>query len=78
LGGAGAVKEGVRAGLGISILSGRAVEEDVQAGRLATVTITGIPIERRFHLVSFPGRAHSPAGKRFLGFLQKEGGSGLG
>jgi molybdate transport repressor ModE-like protein len=46
-----AVKAAVLAGLGAAVLSRRAVEADVRAGRLAALTVDGLPLARDLFLV---------------------------
>jgi len=67
-----AVKEGVKAGLGISILSERALETEVEAGALKVLEIEGIRMARRFFLIRDKRRIASPACKAMLDFLIAE------
>jgi DNA-binding transcriptional LysR family regulator len=71
LGTSTAVKEGIKAGLGISILSSRAIETEVKAGILKTVKIEGLPkITRDFYLIRDRRRMASPLCQAMLEFLQ--------
>ncbi|UCD85335.1 MAG: LysR family transcriptional regulator [Deltaproteobacteria bacterium] len=74
LGSTEAVKQGIRAGMGVSILSKKAVEVEVENGLLRTVPIRGTRFTRCFYLISHASRTMSPAGQAFLEFLstQKE------
>lgn len=72
MGSSDAVRQAVKAGLGISILSSRALEDDVRAGRLAVVRIKGITLERTFSVILLKGRSRSPLCKAFLDFMLKE------
>ncbi len=75
IGSTSAVKQAVRAGLGISILSGRSVEQDVLCGALVTVPITGIRrMHRPFFLIQRKNRALSPVADVFLKYLLQEAG----
>lgn len=65
-----AVRQGVKAGLGISILSSLAVAEDVRLGTLVSVALAGVTIERPFYLVQRKNRQISPLGQAFLSYLQ--------
>ncbi|MFP4036330.1 MAG: selenium metabolism-associated LysR family transcriptional regulator [Desulfobacteraceae bacterium] len=60
LGSSTAVKEGVKAGLGIAVLSLRAMETEIRAGELAAVRVKGLSMGRRFYLVQDRRRAESP------------------
>ncbi len=72
LGSTEAVRRSLLAGLGASILSRLAVEEDLQAGRLAHVEVEGLKITRDFYVVVRAGKSLSPAGRRFLAMIQEE------
>jgi len=63
-----AVRQGVKARLGASILSSRAVEEDIRQGRLKTIPIEGLPVRRDFFLAVHKHRTQSPASRAFLEF----------
>lgn len=66
-----AVRQGIKARIGISILSARAVAEDIQRGALATLETEGVRFLRPFYLVQRKNRQISPLGSAFLGYLQK-------
>ena len=70
-----AVRQGIRARLGVSILSSLAVAEDVQRGTLATVTLEEVRFPRPFFLVRRRGRQLSPAALTFLGLLEERAGT---
>lgn len=70
LGSTSAIKAGILAGLGVSILSSRAVRAEVDAGLLTTVRLSGIPIRRRFFLIHDGRRTFSPACEQFVRFLK--------
>ncbi len=65
-----AVRQGVKAGLGISILSSLAVAEDVRLGTLICLPLAGVTIERPFYLVHRKNRQLSPLGQAFLEYLR--------
>ena len=69
MGSSDAVRQSVKAGLGISILSIRALQDDIQSGRLAALRLKGIPIERSFSIILLKGKSRSPLCQAFLDFL---------
>jgi len=70
LGSSTAVKEGIRNGLGVSILSRRAVEAEVKAGSLKTVPLENLSLERSFLLICDRRRTLSPLARALFAFLQ--------
>lgn len=72
MGSSDAVRQAVKAGLGVSILSIRAVKEDVASGRLAVLRIRGVPVERSFSVILLKGKTLSPLCQAFLDFLLKK------
>jgi DNA-binding transcriptional LysR family regulator len=64
-----AVKEGIKAGLGLSILSGRAIETDVRAGLLKALKVRGLSMSRTFFLIRNRLRTASPSCQAMLDFL---------
>lgn len=66
-----AVRQGVKAGLGISILSSLAVAEDARLGTLVCIPLAGVSIERPFFLAHRKNRQLSPLGQAFLDYLQR-------
>jgi DNA-binding transcriptional LysR family regulator len=66
IGSNGAIRECVRAGLGISLLSREAVARDLQAGSLAIIPAPATPIARAWHLVGNAKRDASAAVRRFV------------
>jgi DNA-binding transcriptional LysR family regulator len=65
-----AVKEGVKGGIGLGIISDLAVQEDIAGGRIREVRVRGEgPLERGFFAVVPRGRDLSPPARRFLDFL---------
>jgi len=69
LGTSTAVKEGIKAGLGISILSSRAVETETKAGILKTLKVKGLSMSRSFYLIRDKRRVASPLCRAMLDFL---------
>ncbi|MBU1545254.1 MAG: LysR family transcriptional regulator [Proteobacteria bacterium] len=66
-----AVRQGVKAEVGIAILSRRAVAEDIERGSLATVPLTNTRLSRPFYLITRKNRQPSPICSTFLAFLQQ-------
>jgi DNA-binding transcriptional LysR family regulator len=72
LGTSTAIKEAIKANFGVSILSSRAIETEVEAGILNTVKIAGMPImSRPFYLIRDKRRAASPLCQAMIDFLVK-------
>ena len=72
MGSTSAVKEGVKAGLGLAFISKRAVEEELKQGLFSRIHVEGIdPISRQLYIVSHRGRTLSPIGMEFLRFLHR-------
>ena len=69
LGTSTAVKEGVKAGAGVSILSSRAVDTELKAGVLKSLKIKGLPMFRHFYLIRDKRRTISPLCRTLLDFL---------
>ncbi len=76
LGSSTAVKEAVKAGLGISILSIHAIKAEVNAGALKAVKIRGLPIRRSFYLIRDKRRIQSPLSKALTEFFLERSESG--
>jgi len=64
-----AVKEGIKAGVGISILSSRAIETELSAGILKSIKIKDLHMLRSFYLIRDKRRIVSPPCQAILGFL---------
>ncbi|MEJ5299518.1 MAG: selenium metabolism-associated LysR family transcriptional regulator [Thermodesulforhabdaceae bacterium] len=69
LGSTEAVRQGIKAGIGASIISYRAVAEDVERGSIAIVDVEGLHIERPFYIVTHKKRHLSPIAKTFKEFV---------
>jgi len=70
LGSTSAVKQAVKAGVGISIISKRAVEEECQHGLLWGVKLRDLRFTRQFYVITHAGRSRSPLCQAFLEFLR--------
>ena len=71
LGSVTAVKEGVKAGLGITLISEITVSSEVEAGLLKIVPVQSLKSERFFYLVRDKRRIFSPAAEALWKFLLK-------
>jgi DNA-binding transcriptional LysR family regulator len=69
LGSTTAVIQGIKAGLGISILSPIAVKDELGSGLLHALTIENIDLRRNFYLSTRRGRSPSPLARIFIDFL---------
>lgn len=69
LGSTEAIRQGIKAGMGASIISSRAVEEDVKQGTIVIVEIRDIKIERSFYIVTHRKRHLSPIARTFRDFV---------
>ncbi|MFC1884032.1 selenium metabolism-associated LysR family transcriptional regulator [Thermodesulfobacteriota bacterium] len=69
LGTSTAVKEGIKAGLGISILSIRAIYTELDKGMLKSLKMKDIPMRRNFFLIRDRRRVASPICKGMIDFL---------
>jgi DNA-binding transcriptional LysR family regulator len=65
-----AIKQAVRAGVGVSLISRRAVEDECRARLLACVGIRDLTVTRAFHLVTHRDRTRSPLAQAFLAFVE--------
>ena len=64
-----AVRQAVKAGLGCSIISQRAVEDDLKHGLLYAPALEGVQLRRQFYLVWHSHRTLSPLADAFRNFL---------
>jgi DNA-binding transcriptional LysR family regulator len=69
LGTSTAVKEGVKSGAGVSILSSRAVDTELKAGVLRSLKIKDLPMSRNFYLIRDKRRTISPLCRTLINFL---------
>lgn len=65
-----AVKQAVKAGLGVSIVSSVAVAEDLRHNSLKVIPFNGKRFLRNFYISTHRGRTMSPIGLAFLDFLK--------
>lgn len=64
-----AVKEGIKAGLGISILSSRALDSELKTGVLKALRLKGIYMSRNFYLIRDRRRIASPICQTIIEYL---------
>jgi DNA-binding transcriptional LysR family regulator len=72
LGSSEAVRQAVKAGLGVSIISRRSVEEDLAAGLVKEFKVNKFPLYRNFYLLYRKQRTLSPLAEEFKDFLLAE------
>lgn len=80
LGTSTAVKEGVKAGLGVSILSAKAMDTELRAGIIKALKVKDLPMSRSFYVILDRRKNVSPLCKAMHGFLvdtAKDKGKGL-
>lgn len=70
-----AVIQAVRAKVGLGFVSLLAIQEEIQAGRLAQVRVTGLDLIRHFYLATLTKRSHSPAAQALIDFCREHFGS---
>lgn len=67
-----AIKQAVKAGVGVSVISERAVAEECRSGVLARVRIADLPIARSFYVATHKERSRSPLAEAFREFIESE------
>ncbi len=66
-----AVRQGVKSGVGLSILSTVAVADDIQSGFLKAIPVEGLSLKRSFYLTTHRQRTHSPLCGVFIDFFNE-------
>ncbi len=66
-----AIKEAGKAGLGLTVISERAVEEELKAGLLKGYRLRDIPLKRSFYLVFRKNSILPPLAKVFFEFVRR-------
>lgn len=66
------IKQGVMADLGIAIISGHTVAQELQTGRLVLLELPGLPLHRQWYLIRRLGSHQSQALIKFQEFLERE------
>lgn len=67
-----AIKQAVKAKVGLSIISRRAVDEECRSGVLWCLRVSDLPIARSFYLATHKERSRSPLAEAFRGFVEAE------
>lgn len=67
-----AIRQGIKAGVGVSILSECAVAEELATGSLKKVKIKGLSFGRAFYLTLHRHRTQSPLSRTFIKFLNHQ------
>jgi DNA-binding transcriptional LysR family regulator len=69
MGSTDAIRQAVKAEVGVSILSRRAVADDLDFRKVRQISIKDISFTRHFYLVTHKRRSRSPLGEAFVDFL---------
>lgn len=67
-----AIKQGVRAGVGIALISKRAVLDECRANLVCCLPVDGVTIARSFYLVTHRDRSRSPLAQAFVDFVESQ------
>ena len=67
-----AIKQGVRAGMGLGVVSIHTIELELETGRLVILDVENFPIRRQWFLVYRKGKRLSPPGQAFRNFVLAE------
>ena len=64
-----AIKQGIKAGVGLSFISRVALLDEIRSGSICAVAIEGVTVRRHFSVVRHTGRTLSPLAQTFEAFL---------
>ncbi len=67
-----AIKQSVRSGLGLGVVSIHTVALELELGRIRVLDVEGFPLERQWYLVHRSGKRLSPAAAAFREFMLQE------
>jgi DNA-binding transcriptional LysR family regulator len=67
-----AIKQAVRAGMGLGVVSTHTIELELETGRLVVLDIEGFPLQRHWYLVYRKNKRLSPAARAFFDFVMAE------
>ena len=67
-----AIKQAVRAGVGVALISRRAVADECRAGLVVCVKVKDLRVARSFHLITHKDRTRSPLAQAFVEFLESQ------
>jgi DNA-binding transcriptional LysR family regulator len=68
-----AIKQSIKAGVGLSFISRVALLDEIRAGSICAITIEGVTMRRHFSVVRHTGRTLSPLAQTFEAFLYRLG-----
>jgi DNA-binding transcriptional LysR family regulator len=74
MGSTDAVRQAIKSRVGVSILSRRAIADDLRFGLLHPVSVENLSLTRHFYLVTHKGRSLSPLAQAFVEFLRENHG----
>jgi LysR family transcriptional regulator, low CO2-responsive transcriptional regulator len=66
------IKQAVMAGIGLGFLSLHTVRAELAAGRIATLDVFGLPLQRQWYVVHSSQRRLTPAAEEFRQYLLRE------
>lgn len=72
LGSTEAVRQGIKNGLGLSVLSSLAVADDIKNGTLCALPIADLDLKQTFYITRHKHRSLSPLCETFLDFMQQQ------
>lgn len=67
-----AVRQAVKAGAGLAVVSRRAIADDLRYKQLMALRVQGVRLKREFYLITHRSRARSPLAEAFLTFLRRK------
>jgi DNA-binding transcriptional LysR family regulator len=68
-----AVRQALKAGAGLAVISRRAIEDDIRYKQLSVLRVPTLRLTREFFLVTHKSRSRSPLAAAFLLFLRQAG-----
>ncbi len=66
-----AIKQAVRAGIGLSVVSTHTIQLELETGRLCILDVHPFPVIRHWHMVYRSGKRLSPSANAFVNFVQE-------
>lgn len=67
-----AIKQAIKAGLGISLISSFSLKSEIMNGELEVLPVKGFPMMTQWQMIWLKGRKPSPAARSFLEFMQAQ------
>ncbi len=67
-----AIKQAVRAGMGLGVVSTHTIELELETGRLVVLDVAGFPLQRHWYLVYRKNKRLSPSARAFVDFVLAE------